>query len=202
LPTIFESQIRRFRGDAFENGKNRNQTIILVSLLYYLFIYLFIILTIYLAPFIPDKFTAASDIDRLLLFKEEWPENFVSNITVKDIIREIPDYIPMNIPSKESKLRNIDLSTHWNPLRIFFFQYFKLSAILRISSFFETIQQKIPGNYTPYKASTLFRLSYFNGNIRTISEEICLEFTRRLFTRHSYFKESFRINHEIYLFQR
>jgi len=34
FPTIFESQIRRFRGDVFENGKNLNQTIILVSLLY------------------------------------------------------------------------------------------------------------------------------------------------------------------------
>jgi hypothetical protein len=31
---------------------------------------------------------------------------------VKDVIREIPDYISMNIPSKEGKLRNIDLSTH------------------------------------------------------------------------------------------
>jgi hypothetical protein len=36
------------------------------------------------------------------------------------VIRKIPDYISMNILSKEGKLRNIDLSTHWNPLRIFF----------------------------------------------------------------------------------
>jgi hypothetical protein len=77
------------------------------------------ILTIYLAPFIPNKSTAALDIDRLLLSKEEWPESIVSNITVKDVIREILDYIPMNIPCKEGKLRNIDLFTYWNPLRIF-----------------------------------------------------------------------------------
>jgi hypothetical protein len=75
-------------------------------------IYLSIILTIYLAPSIPDESTAAPDIDRLLLPKEEWPESFVSNVTVKDVIREIPDYIPMNIPSREGKPRNIDLSTH------------------------------------------------------------------------------------------
>jgi hypothetical protein len=43
--------------------------IIQVSLL--LFIYLFIILTIYLAPSIPDKTTAAPDIDKLLISKEE-----------------------------------------------------------------------------------------------------------------------------------
>ena len=59
--------------------------IILVSL-YYLFIYLFIYLTIYIAPSIPDKSTAVSDIDRLLLPKEEWPESFILNPTVKDII--------------------------------------------------------------------------------------------------------------------
>ena len=70
------------------------------------------ILTIYLAPSIPDESTAAPDIDRLLLPKEEWPESFVSNVTVKDVIREILDYIPINIPSREGKLRNIDLFTH------------------------------------------------------------------------------------------
>jgi hypothetical protein len=75
-------------------------------------IYLFIILTIYLAPSVPDETTAAPDIDRLLLLKEEWPESFISNATVKDIIREIPEYIPMDIPSIEGKLKNIDLSTH------------------------------------------------------------------------------------------
>jgi len=49
---------------------------------------------------------------------------------VKDVIREIPDYIPMNIPFREGEPRNIDLSTHWNPLRIFllFFSF----PVLRI----------------------------------------------------------------------
>jgi hypothetical protein len=86
LPSIFESQIRRFRGDALKNGKILNQTTILVSL-YYLFIYLSIYyLTIYIASSIPDESTAAPDIDRLLLPKEEWPESFILNPTVKDII--------------------------------------------------------------------------------------------------------------------
>jgi hypothetical protein len=59
---------------------------ILVSL-YYLFIYLSIYyLTIYIAPSILDESTVALDIDRLLLPKEEWPESFISNPTVKDII--------------------------------------------------------------------------------------------------------------------
>ena len=70
----------------------------------YLSIYLFIILTIYPAPSVPDETTAALDIDRLLLAKEEWPESFGPNPTVKDLIREIPDYILMDIPSKEGKL--------------------------------------------------------------------------------------------------
>jgi hypothetical protein len=47
------------------------------------------ILTIYLAPSVPDESTAAPDIDRLLLSKEEWPESFVSNATVRDVIREM-----------------------------------------------------------------------------------------------------------------
>jgi hypothetical protein len=111
LPSIFESQIRRFRRDALKNGKILNQTIILVSL-YYLFIYLFIYLTIYIAPSIPDKSTTAPNIDRLLLPREEWPESFISNPTVKDIIREIPEYIPMDIPSKKGGPKNINQSIH------------------------------------------------------------------------------------------
>ena len=59
--------------------------IILVSL-YYLFIYLFIYLTIYIAPSVLDEFTATLDIDRLFLPKEEWPESFILNAIVKDII--------------------------------------------------------------------------------------------------------------------
>ena len=80
--------------------------IIQVSLL--LFIYLSTILTIYLAPSIPDETTAAPDINRHFIPKEEWPESFVSNATVKDIIREIPEYIPMDIPFKKGGPRNID----------------------------------------------------------------------------------------------
>ena len=50
----------------------------------------------------PDESTAALDIDRLLLPKEEWPENFISNAIIKNIIRKIPEYIPINIfPKKE-----------------------------------------------------------------------------------------------------
>jgi hypothetical protein len=93
--------------------------IILVYFIYLFIIYLFNILTIYLAPSISNETTAAPDIDRLLLPEEEWPESFVSNATVKDVIREIPEYIPMNISSIEGKPKNIDLSTYWNPLRIF-----------------------------------------------------------------------------------
>jgi hypothetical protein len=94
-----------------KNGKILNQTIILVSLFYlfiYLSIYLFIYLTIYIAPSIPDESTAAPDIDRLLLPREEWPESFIPNATVKDIIREIPEYIPMDIPLKKGGPKNID----------------------------------------------------------------------------------------------
>jgi hypothetical protein len=40
--------------------------------------------------------------------REEWPEIFISNLTFKDIIREIPEYIPMDIPSKKGGPRNID----------------------------------------------------------------------------------------------
>ena len=48
------------------------------------------------------------DIDRLLLLKEEWLKSFISNLIIKNIIREIPEYIPMDIPSKKGGLRNID----------------------------------------------------------------------------------------------
>ena len=60
----------------------------------------------------PDKTTAAPDIDRLLLPKEEWPESFGPNPTVKDLIREILDYILIDISSKEGKPQNINLSTY------------------------------------------------------------------------------------------
>jgi hypothetical protein len=125
LPSIFESQIRRFRGDVLKNGKNGNQTIIQVS-----FIYLFIYLTIYIAPSIPDESAAAPDIDRLLIPKEEWLESFPSNPTVKDIIREILKYIPIDIPFKKGGPKNIDQSIHWNPLRIFLL--FFLFPVLQI----------------------------------------------------------------------
>jgi hypothetical protein len=107
LPSIFESQIRKFRGDALKNGKILNQTIILVSL-YYLFIYLFIYLTIYITPSILDESIAVLDIDRFLLPKEEWLESFILNVIVKDIIREILEYIPIDIPSKKGGPKNID----------------------------------------------------------------------------------------------
>jgi len=75
-------------------------------------LYLSIILTIYLAPSVPDETTAALDIDRLLIPKEEWPESFIPNPIVKDLIREILEYILIDIPSKEEKPQNINLSTH------------------------------------------------------------------------------------------
>ena len=83
--------------------------IILVSICFSIYnIYLSIILTLNLAPSVPDESTAAPDIDRLLIPKEEWPESFIPNPTVKDIIREIPEYIPMDIPPKKGGLRNIN----------------------------------------------------------------------------------------------
>ena len=83
--------------------------IILVSIYFSVYnIYLSIILILNLAPSVPDESTAAPDIDRLLLPKEEQPESFILNPTVKDIIREIPEYIPINIPFKKGGLRNID----------------------------------------------------------------------------------------------
>jgi hypothetical protein len=42
------------------------------------------------------------------LSKEEWPESFISNPTVKDVIREILKYIPMDIPFKKGGPRNIN----------------------------------------------------------------------------------------------
>jgi hypothetical protein len=35
------------------------------------------------------------------------------------VIREIPKYIPIDIPFKKGGPRNIDQSIYWNPLRIF-----------------------------------------------------------------------------------
>jgi len=80
--------------------------------LYFSIIYLFIILTLNLAPSIPNESTAAPDIDKLLLPKEEWPESFLLNATVKDVIREIPEYIPIDIPFKKGGPRNINQSIH------------------------------------------------------------------------------------------
>ena len=51
---------------------------------------------------------AASDIDRLLILKEEWPESFILNLIVKDMIWEIPEYISIDISSKKGGLKNID----------------------------------------------------------------------------------------------
>ena len=59
--------------------------IILVSI-YFSVIYLSIILTLNLAPSVPDESTAAPDIDKLLIPKEEWPKSFILNPTVKDVI--------------------------------------------------------------------------------------------------------------------
>jgi hypothetical protein len=40
--------------------------------------------------------------------REEWPERFIPKATVKDVIREIPEYIPMDIPFKKGGPRKID----------------------------------------------------------------------------------------------
>ena len=103
--------------------------IILISICFSV-IYLSI-LTLNLAPSVPDESTAASDIDRLLIPKEEWPESFIQNPTVKDIIREILKYISMDIPFKKGSPKNIDQSIYWNPLRIFllFFSFPVLQII-------------------------------------------------------------------------
>jgi hypothetical protein len=57
---------------------------------------------------------------------------------VKDVIREIPDYIPINIPPKKRNPRNIDLFTHWNSLRIFllFFSFPVLQIICHSTNSF------------------------------------------------------------------
>ena len=81
--------------------------IILVSI-YFSVIYLSIILTLNLAPSVPDESTAAPDIDRLLILKEEWPESFIPNPTIKDVIQKIPEYIPMDIPPKKGSPKNIN----------------------------------------------------------------------------------------------
>ena len=127
-------------------------------------IYLSIILTIYLAPSVPDKTTAALDIDRLLIPREEWPESFGPYPIVKDLIREIPDYIPMDIPSKEGKPQNIDLSIHWNPLRVFllFFSFPVLQIICDSTNSFAL------RNHTakdPWKTLQPIELLHYFGNL-------------------------------------
>jgi hypothetical protein len=42
------------------------------------------------------------------LSKEEWLESFILNLIVKDVIREIPEYIFMDIPFKKEGPKNID----------------------------------------------------------------------------------------------
>jgi hypothetical protein len=81
---------------------------------------------------------------------------------VKDVIREIPDYILMNIPSKEGKPKNIDLFTHWNFLRIFllFFSF----PILRIIC--DSTNSFAIRNYTardPWKPIYLIELLHYFG---------------------------------------
>jgi hypothetical protein len=53
-------------------------------------------------------------------------------------MRKISEYISINIPSKEGKLKNINLSTHWNPLRIFllFFSFPVLQIICNSTNSF------------------------------------------------------------------
>src|SRR6266480_3509615 len=92
----------------WQNSQSNDYTSKSLLFIIYLSIYLFIYLIIYIAPFIPDESTAAPDIDRLLLPKEEWLESFILNATVKDVIREILEYIPMDIPLKIGCPKNID----------------------------------------------------------------------------------------------
>jgi hypothetical protein len=40
--------------------------------------------------------------------REEWPESFIPNTTVKDVIREVPEYIPIDIPFKKGGPKNIN----------------------------------------------------------------------------------------------
>jgi hypothetical protein len=40
--------------------------------------------------------------------REEWLESFIPNTIVKDVIREVPEYIPIDIPFKKGGPKNID----------------------------------------------------------------------------------------------
>ena len=51
---------------------------------------------------------AALDINRLLILKEEWLKLFILNLIMKDMIREILEYISMDIPPKKGGPKNID----------------------------------------------------------------------------------------------
>ena len=135
--------------------------IILVNI-YFSVIYLSIILTLNLAPSVPDESTAAPDIDRLLIPKEEQPESFILNPTVKDIIREILEYIPIDIPPKKGGPRNINQSTYQNPLKIFLL--FFLFLILQI--IYDSINSFAFRNYTaqdPQKSIHSIKLLYYFG---------------------------------------
>ena len=55
------------------------------------------------------SFALLTFINRFLLLENEWLKNFVSNIIIKNVIREIPNYNFINISLKDNKLRNIDL---------------------------------------------------------------------------------------------
>ena len=103
----------------WRNGKKINQIIILVIIISFLFIYLYWLSII--APSIKDDSTADSSIEKFIVPIEDWPQSFPENPKVKDILRPIPTFKPTLLPPFEDKgrPRNIDLSIHWHPLRLF-----------------------------------------------------------------------------------
>jgi hypothetical protein len=65
-------------------------------------------------PSVKDESTAEASLSQLLLDPSESIENF-PNATVESVIKEIPDFKPMEIPERKGRAI-LPQNKHYNPL--------------------------------------------------------------------------------------
>ena len=96
---------------------------------------------------------------------EEKEENF-QNCTVTELLRPIPQYIPMDIPYRRGRPQNIDQSRHWNPLALFqlFFTWEIMEIICQ-----QTNSYAYRTNSKAWKGLTVIELYQFFGMLLTIA---------------------------------
>jgi superfamily I DNA and/or RNA helicase len=117
---------------SLENGSKISQMTTQVSILVYIYYISCYILLIFIAPSIPDDFTADLKLNKLLFCSEKAIELF-KDCQIDDLLRPLPYFKLISIHTYSGRPQNLDNEKHWHLLRLFklFFNWETMSIIVK-----------------------------------------------------------------------